>query len=131
MSTCTILSRELDNGLNLLCLDQSKKIAVDRWYVCVWVQITIPVDEKWFVMHPLDTQTFQQIRKALGQEVIFKQKKERNFVSDDQKMQIINQICDRAVEMGSKYLGRDDFAAKYILKVFSDYQKHRQPRQDG
>lgn len=125
MPTHTVSSCQLKNGLTLLCLDQSRKIASDRWYICVRVRITIPVEKKWFANHPVDGQKFGKIRDALGKEVVFQQKKERNFVSDDQKERIVTAICDRAVETGMKYLGRDDFAARYILKVYADQQRSR------
>ena len=123
MSQPPILSYPLKNGLNLLCLDQSKKVAADRWYVCIWVQMSIPVDKQWFVNNPVDEATFQQISRTLGKEVIIKLKKERHFVSDDQKEQIVKEICDRAVEMGKQYFVHDDFAARYMLKTFADQQR--------
>lgn len=123
MSTRPISSCQLKNGLSLLCLDQSKKIAADRWYVCIWVQMSIPVERKWFVNTPVDEATFQQIGSALGKDVTLKLKKERHFIADDQKEQIVKEICDSAVEMGQQYFTHDDFAAKYILKVFADQQR--------
>lgn len=120
-----LLSCPLKNGLTLLCLDQSKKIAGDRWYVCVLVQITIPVEKRWFHNQPVEQETFQQISRELGKEVVFQQKKERNFVSDDVKGQIIKEICDNVADMGVKYFSHDDFAAKYILKVFAGHHRHR------
>lgn len=123
MSICPISVHHFDNGLSLECLDGSKKIAADRWYVCVWFRMNIPVEERWFDNHPLDADKFQQIRRLLGEMVIFEQKKERNFIDDDQKDQIVKEICDSAMETVLKYLGHDDFAAKYILKRFADQQR--------
>lgn len=126
MSQPPILSYPLKNGLDLLCLDQSKKVAADRWYVCIWVQMIIPVNKKWFVNNPVDEDTFQQISRTLGKEVLFKLKKDRHFVSDDKKEAIVEEICDSAVEMGNQYFTRHDFPAKYILKTFADLQHCRQ-----
>ena len=125
MSPHPLLSCQLKNGLRLQCWDQSKKIAADRWYICVMVTITIPVEKKWFVNHPVDEKKFGQIKSELGNSVVYQQKKERHFISDDKKDQIVNQICNTAKETGMKYLGHDDFAAKYILKVFDDRQQRR------
>ncbi len=125
MSTRPILSCQLKNGLSLMCLDKSKKITADRWYICIWVQVSIPVEKKWFGNIPVDEEKFQRIVSVLDKIVIFTQKRDRNFVSDDQKEQIVKSICDRATEMGMKYIGNDDFPAKYILKVFADQQCHR------
>jgi hypothetical protein len=120
MSTRPISTCAMRNGLNLECLDQSRKIAADRWYVCVWVHIAIPVEKKCFARHPIDENKFRQIRRVLGQEVIFKQKNERNFVSDDQKTRMVQEICDRAAQMAKTYFAHEDFAAKSILKFYKD-----------
>ena len=125
MSPYPLLSFNLKNGLTLLGWDQSKKISADRWHVCVTVEITIPVDKKWFGDTPMDEETFRQVRGALGESVVFQQKKERQSIRADQKEQRIKEICDNAEETGMKYFGRDDFAAKYILKVFADHQRRR------
>jgi hypothetical protein len=126
METSPLLSCQLKNGLTLLCLDKSKKIAGDRWYICINVRITIPVNTKWFGNHTVDHETFQKISRELGKEVVFQQKKERHFISDDVKTQVVKEICESTEKMGMKYFGHDDFAAKYILKVFAD--QHRHPR---
>ena len=125
MSNDPLFSCGLKNGLTLLCWDQSKKIAADRWTVCVMVEMSIPVEKKWFVNTPVDEENFRKIRFDLGEAVIFQQKKERQFVSVDKKDQRVKELCDNAEETGRKYLGRDDFAAKYILKVHADQQRRR------
>jgi hypothetical protein len=125
MSSRPRFSQVLKNGLTQQSLDQSKKIAADRWYVCVWIQISIPVEKKWFVNLPIEEEKFRQIRDAVGKEVLFSQKIERNFVSDDIKEKVVSDICSRAAEMGHKYFAHDDFAAKTILKIYADRQHHR------
>jgi hypothetical protein len=125
MSSGPLLSINLKNGLTLLGWDQSKKITADHWHVCVMVEITIPVEEKWFGDNPMDEETFKQIKDELGDAVVFQQKRERPFIRVDQKDKWVNEICRTAEETGVKYLGRDDFAAKYILKAFTDQQRRR------
>ena len=106
-------------------MDESKKIAGDRWYVRVWVTINIPVEKKWFADFSLDDAQFEQITRVLGGEVVFRRKKERNFIGDDVKTQVIREICDRTLETGQAYMGSDAFAAKFILKMYAD---RRQPQ---
>lgn len=120
MSGDSFRSLPLDTGLILNYFDQSKKIAADRWYVCIRVEIEIPVYKKWFANYHLDDMKFEKIRQTLGDWVYFKQKYERNFVSNGDKERIVNDICDRVAKMGSTYLCHPDFAAKYILKCFND-----------
>ncbi|BBO90469.1 hypothetical protein [Desulfosarcina ovata] len=116
MSTDPILSVQLDNGLTMQCIDQSRKIAADRWYICIWIEIVVCVDKKWFTHFFMDEKKYQKIRDLLGPSVVFKQKHERNFVSEGEKAQIIETICQHASEMGRTYFCHADFPAKYILK---------------
>jgi hypothetical protein len=125
MSTHPLLSVNLKNGLTLLGWDQLRKIDVDRWTVCVMVEMTIPVEIKGFVNHPMDDEKFRRISGDLGDSVVFKQKKERPFIRADQKEQRVKDICDSVEETGVQYIGHDDFAAKYILRVFADQQRRR------
>jgi hypothetical protein len=120
MEARTILTRRLDNGLELECLDQSKQIATDRWYICIGVRITVPVEKKWFDKASLDENKFRSIRNTLGETVLFEQKRERNFISVKQKDQIIKEICDSIVDTALTYFGRDGFPAKLILKRYAE-----------
>ncbi|GAB6904472.1 hypothetical protein DESC_720404 [Desulfosarcina cetonica] len=120
MSGDPFRSLPLNTGLILNYFDQSKKIAADSWYVCIWVEIEIPVNKKWFGNYHLDDMKFDKIRQALGDRVCFRHKNERNFVSNHDKERIVNDICDRVAKMGTTYFCHPDFAAKYILKCFND-----------
>lgn len=115
----------LKNGLTLLFDDQSKKIAADRWYVCIWARINIPVDIKWFGTDGIEAAQFEPIARVLGHEVVFSQKKERNFVSTDQKSKIVQKLCESTKSMAIQYCSSNDFAAKTILKKFSQHRLDR------
>lgn len=125
MSISALSSNELKNGLVLNCIDQSRKIAADRWFVSILVQIAIPVQKKWFPDGAIDDATFQKMVRLLGNEVVFKQIKERNFVGDHEKDRIVRDICETAVETGRQYFSIDIFPAKYILKLFAERSKAR------
>ena len=122
MTATLISAHELNNGLTLRFMDASKKIAADRWYVCIWVTISIPVDQKWFAQGSLEDDQFERITRILGPEVVFRQKKERNFVSDESKTQVVQQLCEQTIATGSGYLGSHTFAEKYIRKVYAERQ---------
>ena len=125
MSTHSVITTcRLDNGLDLQLLDDSKQIAADRWYVCVRVKMNIPIEKRWFDHHPLDDLQFQHIRRELGDSVLFEQKKERNFISNDQKATIIKEICDSTIETAKQYFNYSDFAAKYIIKQYKEKIRH-------
>jgi len=126
MSTGSLISTQrLDNGLDLRFLDQSRQIAKDRWYVCVMVQINIPIEKKWFDHQPVDDLKFQDIRHVLGDTILFEQKKDRNFVSATQKDDVIKEIYDTTIDTTKHYFGLHNFAAKYILKTYTEKMRHR------
>lgn len=121
MSTSPIIAtHRLDNGLDLTFLDQSKQIAADRWYVCVTVQISIPVEKKWFDSQAVDDLKLADMKQVLGNMVLFEQKKERNFVSADIKDDMIKAMCEHTMQTAGAYLGHADFAAKYILIRYNE-----------
>ena len=123
MSGPMISSHELKNGLTLKFLDESRKIAADRWYVCVRVRIDIPGNKKWFGDGLFDDDRFSQIEKVLGETVVFSQKKERNFVGDDIKEQVVKEICDQTVDTNMTYMSSDSFAPKFILKAYAEQKQ--------
>lgn len=125
MTLNPIASRPLANGLHLVLADHSRRIAGDRWYVCVTMEIKIPVAKKWFANEGIEAAAFDRIADELGPEIVFRQKKERNFVSDDQKAKIVAEICDSAMALGIQYCSSDAFAAKFILKTFGERPRRR------
>jgi len=120
MTTDPLAKHQLKNGLTMVFWDQSKKIAADRWYIHIRVEIRIPVQKKWFAKESIDDGDFKAILDALGKEVVFSRKKERNFVSEDSKDQIVKDLCHQALETGLAYCASDTFAARTILKAFRD-----------
>jgi len=125
MSSDPIASCLLENGLTLVCTDQSKKIAADRWHIRIVVDISIPVDEKWFGKDDFDAVSFEQMSYVLGPEITFRRIKERFFVSDEKRSSIVKEICDDVIKMGIEYLGSTKFASKYILKAYYERIKGR------
>lgn len=125
MSGTPLSTHELRNGLSLVCIDRSRKIAADRWYVEIVARIEIPVDMKWFQHVPVDAGKFQDIRQVLGETLFFEQKTVRNFVSDAVKKAIVADICVRIAAVGNQYYSHPDFPSRYILKCFGEQMKNR------
>ena len=127
MPATAISSHVLDNGLTLHFTDESRKIASDRWYIRVWVTLDIPVVKRWFADGSMDDERFARIAGVVGETVVFKQKKERNFISEEAKDQVIQDICRRTWETNRAYLGSEAFAAKFILKTYAERQQRPLP----
>jgi hypothetical protein len=107
----------------LQCLDQSRKIAADRWFIRIVLRIGIPVEKKWFEENAaVDRVPFQKIRQCLGNDVVFEQVRERNFVSQEEKDAVSREICNRSVGIAATYCGRMDFPGRYILQCYHQKQ---------
>jgi len=118
MAEIFIKNVTLENGLILELFDGSKKIAGGRWYVALISRIRIPVKAEWFS----DNQLLINIDNAiftLGPEVIFEQKRDRNFIEDKEKENLLKNMADELLAGSFSYFSLPQFPAKYIVKLFN------------
>jgi hypothetical protein len=107
---------ELRNGLRLELLDTSRKITGNRWQVVLTISINIPVrmlskdDSGQAELH------VEEIVSSLGESVIFEQKKERNFIDENQKDDVLNEMVDSFVNSSIDYVSNPDFPKRYIMR---------------
>lgn len=128
MTESTIKKISLKNGLDLEFIDISRKIAGDRYQVTLLTRVEVPVEEGWFSENNQEIPDIDEIRKKIGNRVIFEQKRERNFIDDQEKEAVIKNIIEVAEDYGIRYLGRTDFPKKLILKRYSEKNKFKQRR---
>ena len=80
MNSPRLLNRHtLDNGLTLEFWDLSRPLVGDRRFVCLEARIAIPVRAE--TLPPELKAQAAQIVEALGEEIIFSQRQERNFIA--------------------------------------------------
>ena len=120
MTETTIKKISLKNGLDLEFIDVSRKIAGDRYQVALLTRIEVPVEEGWFSENNQEIPDIGDIRKKIGNRVVFEQKRERNFVDDQEKEAVIKNVIEVAEDYGMRYLGHPDFPGKLILKRYND-----------
>ena len=106
----------LNNGLTLEFWDYSRPIAGNRWFVLLEIRIAIPIRPD--TLPPELRGQADQIREALGGEIIFSQKDERNFIAITEAPQILKNMQDRFLDMAPGYFGHPDFAAGFIRGEF-------------
>ena len=122
-NTC-IYRTKLDNGLKFEIFDASRKIAGDRYRVVMSARVVIPVDEA--LSSPVCSQIdAPAARKALGPELIFEKKSERNFVDAEEKEAVFDQLRQACIDTAAKYYAHQDFAAKYLLKTLQSNSNSR------
>ncbi len=118
MEQTSIKTIELSNGLKLDFFDISRKLAGDRWYVGVIAQIDIPLIDSYLSNQHLSHYSVEEIRNALGKSVRFQQKRERHYIDEREKNDLLNGLMDSFIKRTLNYLSHPDFPGKYVLKEF-------------
>ena len=125
MEQTLIKSIELSNGLKLDFYDISRKLAGDRWYVGLIARIDIPLIDSLLTNQHLSHYSAEEIRNTLGESVRFQQKRERHYIDEREKDDLLNDLMDSFIKRTLNYLSLPDFPGKYILKEFQTYRKRK------
>jgi len=125
MSSPRLLDRHaLANGLTLELWDYSRPLVGDRWFVRLEARVIIPVGAE-IVPPELKAQTALVV-DALGENIIFTQAEERNFIAASHAPGLLQEMQDRILALTSGYFGHADFAGGFIRKKFAELQALRQ-----
>jgi len=125
MKQTLIKTIELRNGLKLYFYDISRKLAGDRWYVGVIARIDIPLIDSLLTNQHLSQYSVEEIRNTLGESVYFQQKRERHYIDEREKDDLLKDLMDSFIKRTLNYLSLPDFPGKYILKEFQAYRKRK------
>lgn len=125
MEQTFIKSIELSNGLKLDFYDISRKLAGDRWYVGLIARIDIPLIDSLLTNQHLSHYSVEEISNTLGESVRFQQKRERHYIDEREKDDLLNDLMESFIKRTLNYLSLPDFPGKYILKEFQAYLKRQ------
>lgn len=117
----TIEKIELTNGETLEIHDLSRKIVTDTWLVSLVFRITIDLNK--IKVNMTLTPSDKQIIDALGDQLVYEVKHERNFISDQQKDTVFDDLRDSFLSTNLKYLSHPKFSVKYAVKTYHDKKK--------
>ena len=109
---------ELDNGQTLTIEDRSKKISEDAYQVTVEARIPVAVEQDLFQAGELGDISMDDIRKKVGDKVVFEYRGERNFIMAPDKEAVLKQLVDTFRATLMPYLSKPDFPAKLVLKEY-------------
>ncbi len=116
----------LENGLVMRLYDCSRRVAGDRWYVCLLAEIEIPVDENILAReYRGPKEDVLEFIEKNGDSVLFQMKKERNFVDEREREGILNDMVDALKGSCTGYMGHSSFGPSYVKKVFEEYLERR------
>ncbi|MFH1580697.1 MAG: hypothetical protein ABIC39_01260 [Pseudomonadota bacterium] len=120
MEEVLINTIDLENGLELKLFDRSRKLAGDRWLVSLIARIEIPTNDPLLKEDGSSSLNFDEAIKVLGEKLLFEQKRERIYIDEKEKDEVMKGIQDSFLSTSLPYLSRSDFSRKYILKKFNE-----------
>jgi len=122
MTTEKLLSRHpLENGLTLEFWDLSRPMIGDRWIITLELRLAIPIGA---ANLPPDLQSQEaDIVRALGTEIVFSQRDERNFIDVKEFEASLKEMESRFLSLVPSYFGHPEFAGRLIRKRYAEYQE--------
>lgn len=125
MNDNVLEARQLSNGTTLTLYDASRRQSADRWIVVMEARLEIPVDDSCFPPERADGLSLETVRQALGPRVVFVSRRERVFVSDEDKAGLLTALQDEFHRNAVPYLLHPVFATRVISKQYQAYKKKR------
>jgi hypothetical protein len=120
MKEKSIKTMDLKNGMQLKFYDNSKKLAGDRWLISLIVRMEIPVAEVSINDEGKSMERVDEIKKILGEKVLFEQKRERIFVGESEKQTVFEELYDFFIDSVLGYLSNKAFPKRYVLKKYRE-----------
>ena len=120
MKSKLIKTIDLENGMQLNIFDCSRKLAGDRWLVTMIARIEIPVSEVLIQDGQQSKESVNEIKKVLGEKVLFEQKRERIFVDETEKEAVFEEVYDFFLNSTLTYLSSEAFPKRYVLKKYRE-----------
>ena len=115
-----IETMELKNSMKLNFYDASRRIAGDRWLISLIVRMEIPVVEVLINDEGKSMDNLGEIKKMLGEKVLFEQKRERIFVEESEKQAVFEELYNLFVDSVLDYLSNNAFPKRYVLKKYRE-----------
>jgi hypothetical protein len=115
-----IETMELKNGMKLNFYDASRRLAGDRWLISLIIRMEIPVVEVLINDEGKSMDNLGEIKKMLGEKVLFEQKRERIFVEESEKQTVFEELYNFFVDSVLGYLSNNAFPKRYVLKKYRE-----------
>ncbi len=109
---------QLANGVVVRFYDESRRVAGDRWQVKVRYDAIVSVSETFWSLVSGEPEFIEEIRAALGAEIVLTNVNERNFISVEEKEALVADIVSRARENIFGYLAAPGFPEHYFKRCF-------------
>ena len=111
---------QLANGVVVRFYDESRRVAGDRWQVKVRYDAVVSVSETFWSLVRGEPELMEEIRAALGGEIVLTNVNERNFISAEEKEVLVAEIVSRARKNIFGYLADPGFPELYFKRCFKE-----------
>ena len=120
----TLLETEaLDNGVALNLYDASRKVAGDRWQVVLIARARVPVTDA--LCRQCQPEDAARVRSLLGESQAWEQKRERNFIDENEKEAVLAAMRERFLRITRPYVAHPAFGARMLARRYQDLAKRR------
>lgn len=111
---------QLENGVVVRFYDESRRVAGDRWQVTVRYDVVVSVSETFWSLVSGEPELIEEIRAALGAEIVLTKVNERNFIPAEEKEALVAEIVSRARKNIFGYLAEPKFPESYFKRCFKE-----------
>ena len=111
---------QLANGVIVRFYDESRRVAGDRWQVTVRYDVVVSVSETFWSLVSGEPELIDEIRAALGAEILLTNVNERNFISAEEKEALVTEIVSRTRKNIFGYLADPEFPKCYFKRLFKE-----------
>ena len=115
-----IKTMELKNVMTLNFYDASRPLSGDRWLISLIVRMEIPVVEALINDEGKSMDGVDEIKKVLGEKVLFEQKRDRIFVEESEKQTVFEEVYNSFIDSVLGYLSNKAFPKRYVLKKYRE-----------
>jgi hypothetical protein len=110
----------MPNGLIVEIWDKSVSIAADTTKVALLIRIRVELQPSYFTK----PDHYELVRKIMGPEIFFEQKRERAFVRDKEKDVVFQELLDNFKKNSLPYLSKSSFPRSFALSKYWDIEKN-------
>lgn len=121
------MEKKLVNGVTISYLDESRKLAGDRWLVKLRCQATIPLQE--WMRKALEGTDPQLVfcREQFGEYVTHEVVRERYFIAEGDKDQLFSELVQGLEDTVLEYLAREAFVRQLFAVRLAEFaERHGQ-----
>jgi len=110
----------MPNGHIVEIWDKSVSIAADTTKVALLIRIRVELQTSYFTK----PDHYELVRKIMGPEIFFEQKRERAFVRDKEKDVVFQELLDNFKKNSLPYLSKSSLPRSFALSKYWDIEKN-------